>query len=152
MIVMSGTIERSWNSRIEKARSPKGVWSRRTQHRQYLRRRGKRERKRQRDRGGQREGGGIIDERDEREAAGDHLDEPEPEYVLPQTPKPRGVKLEPDEEEQQHDAELGHAQLVLGIADEAEPLRPDQRARHQIAQHRAEAEAPESQHEDKRRP
>jgi hypothetical protein len=42
MIVISGTIDRSWNSRIEKARSPCGrvELARRAQHRQHLRGRG----------------------------------------------------------------------------------------------------------------
>ena len=64
-----------------------------------------------------------------------------------QRPQPRRLELEPDQEQQQHDAELGDVQGRLDIADHGEPPRPDQHARGEIAQHRAQLEALEERHQ-----
>ena len=56
-----------------------------------------------------------------------------------------GLKLEPDDEQQQRDAELGDARQRLGIVDQAEHMRPDQRPADDIAQRRAEPELAEQQ-------
>jgi len=64
------------------------------------------------------------------------------------TPKTRGLQLEPDDEQEQHHAELGEMQHLLRILDEGQAKGPDRRARHQIADHRAEAEPLEDRHRD----
>ncbi len=57
------------------------------------------------------------------------------------------MEFEPDEKEQQDDADFGNGQLRFRAADETQPLRADQRAGDEIAQHRAQAEAAEQQDE-----
>jgi hypothetical protein len=50
----------------------------------------------------------------------------------------RSGEVEPDQEEKQDDAELGDAQHGRGrTVDQAEPLRADQRAGEQVAEHGA---------------
>ena len=61
------------------------------------------------------------------------------------------MELESDQEEQKHDAEIGDVQHLLGRVDQPEPVRPDQRAGDEIAEHRAEPEAAEQHHEGERR-
>src|SRR6478735_8802233 len=61
------------------------------------------------------------------------------------------MKLEPDDEQQQGDADFGNASQLLGIGDEAQYLRPDQRAADDIAQRRAQAELAEQGDEYQRR-
>ena len=75
--------------------------------------------------------------------ASDNLEQPQPEYIVPQPPQPLGMKLQPDQEQQQHDAELGDVQHLLRRVDQAEAVGADQRAGDEIAEHRAEAEPAE---------
>ena len=65
----------------------------------------------------------------------------QPEHGLAQRPQPRRLELQPDQEQQQHHAELGEAQRCLRVADDAEPPRADERAGGEVAQHRAELAA-----------
>jgi hypothetical protein len=60
---------------------------------------------------------------------------------MPHPPQPRRVQLQPDEEEEQHDAELGDVEHILRAVDQAQDLRAGDRAGDQIAESRAEAEA-----------
>ncbi|MEW5312102.1 MAG: hypothetical protein WDW38_003755 [Sanguina aurantia] len=67
------------------------------------------------------------------------------------TRPPRRIEFQPDDEQQQRDAEFGHADLGFGIADQMQHLRPDDRARDEIAERRAEAETAEDQNENERK-
>src|SRR3546814_2224872 len=82
----------------------------------------------------------------------DHLREPEPEDRLAQGPEPARMELEPDEEEQEGDADLGDRPLRLAAPDQPQPIGADERAGDQIAEHRTEAEAagthPDPPHDD----
>ena len=131
MIVISGTIDRSWNSRIEKARSPGRRVDRAVgaKARKHLRGRGQGERQADGERGGEAEAGGEIDERGEGEPAHRHLEQAEPEYVLLEPPQPARMELEPDQEEEQDDSEIGDVEHLLGRADQAEAVRADERRR-----------------------
>ena len=62
------------------------------------------------------------------------------------------MEFEAHEKEEEGDADLGEGELRLAAADEAEPVRSDQRAGDQIAEHGAEPEAAEDQHEQRRNP
>ena len=64
-----------------------------------------------------------------------------------QRPQPRGLELEPDQEQEQHHAELRDMQGGLDIADHGKPRRSDQHPRGEIAQHRAQLEALEERHQ-----
>ena len=57
-------------------------------------------------------------------ARDDHLERAEPEDLLPQAPEPLRLHLEPDDEEEHHDAELGGVEDGLGVADQPEPDGP----------------------------
>ncbi len=59
---------------------------------------------------------------------------------LPQRPEALRLELEADQEEHQHDAELGDLQHVLGPRDELQPPRADQDAGAEVADDRTEAE------------
>ena len=66
----------------------------------------------------------------------------EPDDRAAQLPQLRGLQFEADEEQHDDDAEFGEMHHILAfLADEAEERGPDDHARHQIAQHRAEPEA-----------
>ena len=60
----------------------------------------------------------------------------------------RQLELEPDDEEEEHDAELGDAAHRLGLADERQAGRADDDAGGEVAEHGAQAEAPEQRHGD----
>ncbi len=73
------------------------------------------------------------------------------EHRLAQRPQPRRLELESDQEQQQHHAQLGDVQRGFGVADEAEAPRADDRARGEIAEHRAQLQPPEQRDDDHRR-
>ena len=75
----------------------------------------------------------------------------EPEDVAAHRDQPRQLELEPDDEEQEHDAELGDAADGLGLADERQAGRADDDAGGEVAEDAGEAEAPEQRHGDHRR-
>ena len=75
----------------------------------------------------------------------------EPEDVAAHREQPRRLELEPDDEQQEHDAELGDVADGLGLADERQAGRADGDAGGEVAEHGAEAEAPEQRHGDHRR-
>ena len=81
-------------------------------------------------------------------ARDDHLQRAEPEDLLPEAPEPLRLHLEPDDEEEHHDAELGRVEDGLGIAHEPQHRRPDQDAAREVAQHRAEPQPLEDRHGD----
>src|SRR6185295_433470 len=91
-----------------------------------------------------------VDEQADRQPAQHDLSEAETENVPAQPPQPARLKLEPDDEQQQRDADLGHAGQLLGVADQPERFRPDQRAGDDVAERRAELEAAEQRDEDQR--
>ncbi len=62
------------------------------------------------------------------------------------------MQFEPDEEQQEGDADFGKGEFRFTAADQSQPVRPDQRAGDQIAQHGAEPETAEQQHEQRRDP
>ena len=152
MIVIIGTIDRSWNSRIEKARSPCGVlssFSARSIGSTCAvdeRPSGSPIAKRRLGRNAERE----IEKRAEREAAQRHLEQPETEDILAQPPQPARLKLETDDEQQQRDADLGDVLDQLRLLEQAEHGRADQRAGHDVAEGGAEPEPAERGHENQR--
>ena len=48
----------------------------------------------------------------------DDLGEAEPKNVLAQPPQPARLELQPDDEQQQGDADVGDAEQLLGILDQ----------------------------------
>src|SRR3546814_7786454 len=62
------------------------------------------------------------------------------------------LEFEPDDEQQQSDAEFGDPHLRFGAADQPEHLRPDDRARDEETQRRAQPELAEQEHEAEREP
>ena len=92
-----------------------------------------------------------IDQRGECEAAHDDLHQAEAENVLAQPPQPVRVQLEPDEEQQERDADFRHRHDRIGLADQPQHLRADDRSADNIAEGRAEPELAEYGDEDQRR-
>ncbi len=79
----------------------------------------------------------------QRNGGGDELDRAEPEDRRAHGPQPHRAQLEPDHEQQHHDAELGEMEDVLDVVDridEADAERADHDAGREIAEHRAEAQ------------
>ncbi len=62
------------------------------------------------------------------------------------------MQFEPDEEQQEGDADFGKGEFRFAAAYQPQPVRTDQRAGDQIAQHRAETEAAEQQDKQRRDP
>ena len=75
-----------------------------------------------------------------------HLRRPETEHHLAQRQQPAGLQLEPDDEEQQHHAELGEVQDALHVRHQPEAEGTDEHPAGEIGQHRAQPEAPEQRH------
>ncbi len=86
----------------------------------------------------------------EREARDQDLCRAEPEHGTTQRPQPRGLELETDQEQQQHDPELRELECGLDVADQPQAPRADERAGREVAQHRAEPEAAEYRDEEHR--
>ena len=151
MIVISGTIDRSWNSRIEKARSPCGVFSSlsdrsigstcavddRASGRPIAS-----------DASAEKPEAEIENSRDRQPAQ----QRPAPAQVrrcpCASRHKPARLKLQPDDEQQQRDADFGHALDRFRFVEQAEHRRTDQRAGNDIAQRRAQPEPAEQRDED----
>jgi hypothetical protein len=72
----------------------------------------------------------------------------EPEYGAPQTPEPRGLHFQPDDEKEHDNAELCDVQDCLRVGEQPEPEGADDEAGGEIAQHRAEPDALEDRHRD----
>ena len=72
----------------------------------------------------------------------------EAENRAAQRPDPLRVELEPDQEKQQHDAELGDLQHRLRIRYQPQAPGPDRHAGDEVAEHRAQADALEDRHRD----
>src|SRR5205085_184562 len=70
--------------------------------------------------------------------------------VLLHPPQPARAQLQSDDEQQERDAELGDAQLRLGIADQPEHLRSDQRAGDEKPQRLPQPDFAEQQYEHER--
>jgi hypothetical protein len=68
-----------------------------------------------------------------------------------EAPQPVRVKLETDQEEQEHDPEIGDVKHFLGGPDQPQSVRPHHRARNQIAEHSSQAEAAKQGDEQHRR-
>ena len=62
-----------------------------------------------------------------------------------------GIELQPDEEQQEGDADFRHRHDGIGLADQAEHMRADDRAADDIAERRAEPELAEHGDEEQRR-
>jgi hypothetical protein len=92
------------------------------------------------------EGRAADDERAQRQLRGT-----EPEDVAPHGDEPRDLEFEPDDEEQQHHADLGDARGRLRLGDQREARRPDHHTRHQVAEHRTLAEQAYERNADHRR-
>ena len=93
---------------------------------------------------------GEGDNRGDGHAAGDDLEQAQPEDILLHPPQARGIEFEPDDEQQERDAQFGKIDLALRIAHQPEHLRTDHCARQQIAESGPEAEAAEQQHAGQR--
>ena len=122
----------------------------RLEQRQDLRRGGKRQRQAERQRRGAGRAGRDPDQGRDGEAAQYDLRQAENEDVVPHPPQPRRVQLQPDEEEQQHDAKLGDGEDALRIRHQLEHMRADQRASDEITQSGAQPEPAEQEDEDER--
>ena len=58
------------------------------------------------------------------------------------------LKLQTNQEQQQHHPKLGEMQDLLGVGDQLQGIRSDQNARQQVAQHGAEPQALEQRHRE----
>jgi hypothetical protein len=56
-------------------------------------------------------------------------------------PEAPGIEFQSDQKQQQHHAEFGKMQDVFDAADQAQPPGADGDTRHQVAQHRTQAES-----------
>ena len=92
-----------------------------------------------------------VDEQAQRQPAQHDLGEAESENVPAQSPQPARVELEPYDEQEQGDADFGDARQVLGIVEQAEQMRADDRPADEIAERRAEPELAEQSDRDQRR-
>ena len=91
----------------------------------------------------------------QREAAdrrrGEHqLRDAEAEDVAPHGEQAGQLELEPDQEQQHHDAELGDGEDALGRVEDAEPVRADDHAGHQIGDDRRKPREARDRHADHR--
>jgi hypothetical protein len=106
-----------------------------------------RERRRQRDRIGLRQ---HMDQhearRHHRQHGEDHLRAAQPEHDAAHAAQARQRKLQADREHQEHHAELGEVAGLLAVGHQAERVRSDQDADHQVAQHRRQVEQAEQHH------
>ena len=119
------------------------------EHLQHQRRRRQRERERDHERRGPRQAE-CARGRSERRGRDRDLQAAGAEYRVAHHPEPRRLQLEPDHEQQQHDAEFGEAQDVLDVLEEPQPPGPDHDAGGEVPEHRAEFEASEQRHGDDR--
>ena len=81
----------------------------------------------------------------------DKLQAADAEHVAPHDPQALRRQLHADHEQHQHHAELGNLADLLGVADQADARRPDQRTGGEIAEYRAELPALGQRHRDDRR-
>src|SRR4051812_6871950 len=70
------------------------------------------------------------------------------EYGMAQRPQAGGLEFQPDEEEQQHDAYFREVQRCVRVGNQSQAPWADDRARREIAEHRAELHPPEQRHDD----
>src|SRR3990170_2335109 len=133
MIASIGMTATSWNSRIAKPARPAGAGGRQREAEA-----GPRRPRRRHARAG--------DDAAEHDGAGEELAGAEPEHIPAQLPQALRLELEADQEQEEHDAELGEVQHALAVLDEAERVRPDGDPRHQVAEDGAELEALEQRH------
>ncbi len=128
-----GTIERSWNSRMAKERWPWGLEvAALLEHLQ--RDRGGRQRQRHADDDGAPQHEPLATAAAAKTRPSGRLRRAEPEDVAAHRDQPRQLELEPDDEEQEHDAELGDAADGLGLADERQAGRADDDAGGEVAE------------------
>lgn len=78
------------------------------------------------------------------------LQQAQPEDRAAQRPQPARLELQPDEEQQHHDTELGHLLHEREVGDQPQAGRSDRDAGDQVAEHRAEPEPLEQRHHDHR--
>ena len=71
------------------------------------------------------------------QGTGRQLGQPQAEDRIAHLPEQRWPDLEPDEEQQDHHAELGEAHHIARLPHQVQQIRADQGAGDQIAQHRA---------------
>ncbi len=95
----------------------------------------------------QERGGGLQAEEPgataKQQCAQQHLGRAEPEDDAPHDPKARRLQFKADDEQQQHDAELGDVHDLADIAEQAQSPRADDETRRHVAEDRAEFEQPE---------
>ena len=75
---------------------------------------------------------------------------PRAEDGVPHHPEPGRLQLEPDHEQQQHDAELREVQDALDVFEKAQAPRANHDARRKVAEDGAQLEAPEQRYGDDR--
>ena len=92
-----------------------------------------------------------MNERAQHQPAGDDLDQPEPEDIGAKPPQPRRVKLQPDQEQQQGNADLRHLHHRFRLVDQAQRERADDHPGDDIAEGRTEPEPAEQRDEQQRR-
>ncbi len=147
----SGIAATSWNSRIAKpSRTVRGLqFLALAQDLQIDRGRGQRQAEPDDERAFPVEPEREADAADD-EAGQSELQAADAEHRAPHDPQPLRRELHADHEQHQHDAELGDLADLLGVADQADPRRADQRAGRKVAQHRAELPALGERHRDDR--
>ncbi len=82
----------------------------------------------------------------EQRAAGQDLRQSKTENILLQRPQPRRLQLQPDDEEEHDDAELGDADDRRRPGEDRQAERPDDDAGGQVADDRADADPLEDRH------
>ena len=109
---------------------------------QYERRRRQRQREGSDDRGIRRQTQRERDQREDR-CRDQHLREAEPEHRLAHRAQARRLQFQPDDEQQQHHAELGNVHDALGVLDDAQAPGSDGDACREVAEDGAETQSPE---------
>jgi hypothetical protein len=81
-----------------------------------------------------------------------HLRAAQPEHHAAHGPQARGIELESDDEQQQHNAEFREVGGRFHIGDQRQAERADGRAGREIPQHRAQTQPAENRDHEDRRP
>ena len=86
--------------------------------------------------------------RPEQQRAQEHLRGAQAEHQAPHDPQARRLQLQPDDEEQQHDAELGDVRDAADVTDEVETPRADDETGGHVAEDRGQPREAEQRHRD----
>ena len=87
----------------------------------------------------------------EHDSGHDNLRATQSEHGTAQRPEPGGLQFQPDKEEQQYDADFREVERRVRVGNQAQAPRTDDRARREVAKHRAKLHPPEHRDDDHRR-